>query len=122
MTKKVSVQVPATSANLGPGFDVLGLALSLYNEVHLETESPHFSSFRHTPPTTVVVEGEGAHFLPRDSSNMIVQAVHKVFEKAKRWPKDPLKIRTVNRIPLTRGLGSSSAAIVGGLCAANALT
>jgi homoserine kinase len=122
MSKKVSVHVPATSANLGPGFDVLGLALALYNEVHLETESGHFSSFRHSPPTTVVVEGEGSHFLPRDSSNLIVQAVHKVFEKAKRWPKDPLKIRTVNRIPLTRGLGSSSAAIVGGLCAANALT
>ena len=122
MSKKVSVHVPATSANLGPGFDVLGVALALYNEVHLETDEAHFSSFRQTPQTTVMVEGEGAHLLPRDHSNVILQAAFKVFEKAKRWPKGALRLRTVNRIPLTRGLGSSSAAIVGGLCAANALT
>jgi homoserine kinase len=122
MSKKVTVQVPATSANLGPGFDVLGLALELYNEVHLETDEGHFSSFRHSPPTSVTIEGHGAGRLPTDGSNLVLQAIFKVFEKAKRWPKGALRLRTVNRIPLARGLGSSSAAIVGGLCAANALT
>ena len=122
MNKKVTVHVPATSANLGPGFDVLGLALALYNEVHLETEEAHFSSFRQSPQVHVTIEGEGAGHLPRDASNLILQAVFKVFEKAKRWPRGSLRVKTVNRIPLSRGLGSSSAAIVGGLCAANALT
>ena len=121
MSKKVSVLVPATSANLGPGFDVLGLALELYNEVHLETDEARFSSIRRSPQTTVTIEGEGANRLPGDGSNLVLQAIFKVFEKAKRWPKGSLRVRTVNRIPLARGLGSSSAAIAGGLCAANAL-
>jgi homoserine kinase len=122
MNKKAVVHIPATSANLGPGFDVLGVALALYNEVHMEAEDGHFSSFRQNPTVNVVIEGEGASFLPHDASNRIVQAAFKVFEKAKRWPKEALRLKTVNRIPLARGLGSSSAAIVGGLCAANALT
>ena len=121
MSKKVIVHVPATSANLGPGFDVLGLALALYNDVHLETDSVHFSPFRQNLDTTVTIEGEGASFLPKDASNRILHAVYKVFEKAKRWPRGALRLKTINRIPLSRGLGSSSAAIVGGLCAANAL-
>src|SRR5207302_4592578 len=121
MSKKVSVLVPATSANLGPGFDVLGLALELYNEVHLETDEARFSSIRRSPQTTVTIEGEGANRLPGDGSNLVLQAIFKVFEKAKRWPKGSLRVQTVNRIPLARGLGSSSAAIAGGLCAANAL-
>ncbi len=105
MSKKVTVHVPATSANLGPGFDVLGLALALYNEVHLETDQTNFSSFRQTPALTLTIEGEGASFLPKDASNRIVQAVFKVFEKAKRWPRGSLHLKTVNRIPLSRGLG-----------------
>lgn len=122
MTKKVVVQVPATSANLGPGFDVLGVALSLYNEVHLETDDASFSSFRQTPVTSITIEGEGAGKLATDGSNLILRMALKVFEKAKRWPKGVLRLKTINRIPLARGMGSSSAAIVGGLCAANALT
>jgi len=122
MSKKVTVQVPATSANLGPGFDVLGMALALYNDVELETEESQFSSFRQSTSPTLTIEGEGASQLPKDSSNLILQSVTKVFEKAKRWPKGPWRLKTINRIPLARGLGSSSAAIVGGLCAANALT
>ncbi len=122
MSKKVIVQVPATSANLGPGFDVLGLGLALYNEVHLETDDTNFSTFRQTPATTITIEGEGAGQLPTSSSNLILRMVLKVFEKAKRWPKGAVRLKTVNRIPLARGMGSSSASIVGGLCAANALT
>src|ERR1700733_1289293 len=102
MTKKVTVHVPATSANLGPGFDVLGVALALYNEVHLASDSAHFSSFHQTPHATVTIEGEGAAFLPKDASNRILHAVYKVFEKAKRWPKGSLTLKTVNRIPLSR--------------------
>lgn len=120
--KKVFVQVPATSANLGPGFDVLGVALSLYNEVHLEMDEDSFSTFRQHPVTSVTIEGEGAGRLATDGSNLVLKMVNKVFEKAKRWPRGALRLKTVNRIPLSRGLGSSSAAIVGGLCAANALT
>ncbi len=122
MSKKVVVQVPATSANLGPGFDVLGMALSLYNEVHLETDDTNFSTFRQTPTTSVTIEGEGAGRLPTDSTNLVLQMALKVFDKAKRWPRGMIRLKCVNRIPLTRGLGSSSAAIIGGLCAANALT
>ncbi len=122
MSKKVVVQVPATSANLGPGFDVLGMALSLYNEVHLETDDAQFSSFRQNPIMSVTIEGEGAGRLPTDNSNLVLQMALKVFEKAKRWPRGMIRLKTINRIPLARGLGSSSSAIVGGLCAANALT
>ncbi len=120
MNKKVAVHIPATSANLGPGFDVLGVALALYNEIHLEVDGGGLSSFRQSPPVTVAIEGEGADKLPRDATNLVIRAAFKVFERAKKWPK-ALRARTVNRIPLSRGLGSSAAASLGGLCAANAL-
>lgn len=120
MNKKVTVHIPATSANLGPGFDVLGIALRLYNDVSFTADPKSFTPFRHTPHVSVEIEGEGAAALPRDLSNLVVRAAFKVFERAKKWPQD-LRIRLVNRIPLSRGLGSSSAASLGGVCAANAL-
>ena len=58
--------------------------------------------------------------MPRNPSNLVVRAAFKVFEKARKWPKE-LHVKLVNRIPLSRGLGSSSAASLGGICAANAL-
>ena len=91
------VRAPATSANLGPGFDCAGVALDLWNELEL------------TEGDGVVVEGEGAGELPEDASNLAVRAYALVADpRGKRF-------RFVNRIPLERGLGSSAAAIALGL-------
>lgn len=120
MKNKATVHIPATSANLGPGFDVLGVALQLYNDVTMEVGDGGFSSFKQSPHVMIQISGEGAEKLPRDASNLVVKAAYKVFERAKRWPK-ALTIQMTNRIPLSRGLGSSSAATLGGICAANAL-
>jgi homoserine kinase len=107
---RVLVRVPATSANLGPGFDALGLALGLHNEVILE-EADRIS---------VGVEGEGAGRLDDDAKNVVARGVALGFEVAGR-PFRGARLRCVNRIPLSRGLGSSAAAWVGGLVAANAV-
>ena len=108
--KSVTVRVPATSANLGPGFDCLGMALDLWNSVHMEVGQG----------ASVLVTGQGADELPHNTSNLVIQAAHKAFHKAGVEPP-ALKLHSRNMIPLSRGLGSSSAAIVGGLVAANAL-
>ena len=107
---RVRVRVPATSANLGPGFDALGLALGLYNEVVLEEADG----------VTVAVEGEGAVALSTGADNAVAQAARAAGEAAGR-PLRGLRARCVNRIPLARGLGSSAAAWVAGLVGANAL-
>lgn len=106
----VKVRVPATTANLGPGFDALGMALGLYNEVELALADE----------TTVAISGEGEATLPRDDRHLILSSARKLAEEAGKsvagW-----RLSQVNRIPLARGMGSSSAAIVGGLVAANEL-
>ena len=107
---RAHVRVPATSANLGPGFDALGLALALYNEVVAEEGQG----------VTVRVEGEGADRLPRDGSNVVARGVKLAYEAAGR-PFKGCALTCVNRIPAARGLGSSAAAWVGGLLAGNAL-
>lgn len=107
---RVRVRVPATSANLGPGFDALGLALALYNEV-TATEADDLS---------VTVEGEGRGRLDGGAKNVVARGVALGFEAAGR-PFRGARLHCVNRIPLGRGLGSSAAAWVGGLVAANAL-
>jgi homoserine kinase len=107
---RVHVRVPATSANLGPGFDALGLALTLYNEV-TATEADG---------VTVTVDGEGAGRLPSDGDNVVARGVRQAYEAAAR-PFKGVALRCVNRIPGSRGLGSSAAAWVGGLVAGNAL-
>jgi len=116
--KKVTVQVPATSANLGPGFDVLGVALGLYNDVSMASDQ----GFQSRPYTALAVRisGDGVDTLPIDKNNLIVRAAEVVFKEAGRWPKR-LSVEVMNRIPLARGMGSSSAAIVGGMAAANKL-
>jgi homoserine kinase len=106
---RVRVRVPATSANLGPGFDVLGLALGLYNEV----------VFEETDGLSLTIDGEGAGFLARGADNVVVRAARMAYEAAGK-PFRGAAIRCVNRIPPARGLGSSAAAWVGGLVAANA--
>ena len=106
----VEVRVPATSANLGPGFDVLGLALGLYNEI----------VYDEADRVAVAIEGEGAGRLDTGTGNVVVRAARMAYEAAgRRFPG--ATIRCVNRIPPARGLGSSAAAWVGGLVAANAL-
>ncbi len=102
------VAVPGSTANLGPGFDCLGMALGLFNtlEVH---EAAHFH---------MEVAGEGAELIPRGEENLVVQAMDRVFQQAGR-SRPPLRLYLENAIPLTRGLGSSAAATVAGLLAAN---
>lgn len=103
--------VAASSANLGPGFDSLGLALGLYDEVVLETTEFGLS---------VEVEGEGEGQVPLDSSHLVVRAVEHGL-KAAGVNATGLNVRCRNAIPHSRGLGSSAAAVVGGLAAANGL-
>ena len=109
---RVRVNVPASTTNLGPGFDVLGMALELYNTIEVEVSA---SGLR------IEIEGEGADILPRDESNLVYQAAKRVFHRLGMKPP-PMVIRSINRIPLARGLGSSGTAIIGGLMAANAIS
>ena len=107
---RVLVKVPATSANLGPGFDALGLALDLWNT----TEFFPAGSF------SLLIEGEGANKLAANEKNLIVRSAKKLYECLNK-PMPELGIRCINRIPLASGLGSSAAAILSGLLGANAL-
>ena len=108
---KAACRVPASAANLGPGFDCLGLALTLYNEVAVEIG---------VPKDKVEIVGEGAGELPEDASNLVVKAMHAAFDQLGRKPV-PLFVRCNNKIPLERGLGSSSSAVVAGVFLANEL-
>jgi homoserine kinase len=112
---RVTVRVPATSANLGPGFDCFGLALDLCNEVTIDTEA--------TPGVTW--EGEGVDELPTDGSDLVHRAMQHALECQRvHHPGAGLPtfaMHAVNRIPLERGLGSSSAATVAGVAIANVL-
>ena len=107
---RVHVRVPATSANLGPGFDALGLALALHNEIVAEEADG----------VTVKIDGEGADRLARDGANVVARGVRLAYEAAGRGFKG-CALECVNRIPTARGLGSSAAAWVGGLVAGNTL-
>ena len=106
----IRVRIPATTANLGPGFDCLGLALDIYNTVELSL----------AVATTVEITGEGQGQLSLGPNNLILQAADRLAEQTGQqvpgW-----HLRQHNEVPLARGLGSSSAAIVGGLVAANEL-
>ena len=117
---RVRVRVPATTANLGPGFDCLGMALDLWNEVCVEMATPGTPVEGGDRADLVSVSGEGASVLPTDRRNLVYRTVEDLV--ARSIPVVPdLKVRCHNEIPLARGLGSSAAAIVGGLVAANAL-
>src|SRR5262249_36168335 len=111
----------ATSANLGPGFDVLGVALHLFNEVHMEAQLERQKGAARPPfSVSVDVEGEGMDQLPRDESNLVVRAAWRVFDVVRLWPRS-LHVKLINRIPLSRGLGSSAAATLAGVVGANYL-
>ena len=107
----VEVRAPATTANLGPGYDCLGMALDLWNTLTVEV-LPAGSE------PAVVVLGEGAGELEADAQNLTYRAMEFLFNEAD-VPLPPLSLRCNNSIPLSRGMGSSAAAISGGLVAAN---
>lgn len=107
----VTIRVPASSANLGPGFDALGLALSLYDQVTAEVTGSGL---------VIEADGEGAADVPRDERHLVVSSMRRAFAALGESPAG-LSISCVNVIPHGRGLGSSAAAIVAGLVAARAL-
>jgi homoserine kinase len=98
-------------ANLGPGFDALGMALNMYNTVELEETGSG---------RLIEISGEGERDLPGNGDNLVARAVDKLFEGCSYHPSG-WRLRMENSIPLQRGLGSSAAAIVGGMVAANAM-
>jgi len=106
----ITIRVPATSANLGPGFDSLGLALDLWNETVITLAIEY----------TVQVNGEGKERLSLGENNLIIRSAQKLAEHVgKRLP--PFHVDCINRIPLSSGLGSSAAAKLTGLLGANIL-
>ncbi|MDP3980787.1 MAG: homoserine kinase [Chlamydiota bacterium] len=109
--KYVKVRVPASTSNLGSGFDSIGMGLDLYNEFEITVEKKGIK---------VEVVGEGEDKLPKNKQNLVCVAMDLAFKRLKFKPKG-LRIRTINHIPMERGLGSSAAAIIGGILAANAL-
>ena len=106
-----NAEVAASSANLGPGFDSLGLALGLYDQIVVETTDVGL---------IVEVEGQGAGQVPTSPEHLVVSAIHRGLEAA-GFRAAGLVVRCRNSIPHSRGLGSSAAAVVGGLAIANAL-
>ena len=107
MTERVTVRVPATTSNMGPGFDCLGMALDIWNVVQVEVGSSGFE-----------ISGEGSDSLPRDRSNLVYKSFCLAFAQFNQ-PVPRVSVVCRNEIPLGRGLGSSSAAVVGGLMAGN---
>ena len=111
--KEITITAPATTANLGPGFDCLGLALTLHNEVV-------FTETAANDKPTITVQGDCASTIPTDHRNLIYQAAVRTFTQLGRRPSG-LRIAQINNIPVGSGLGSSSAAIISGILGANAL-
>ena len=110
--KTVKVRVPGTSANLGAGFDTLGIACSCYNELELSLHRDEYLD--------IELQGEGAKDIPTDNRNIVWQSITQVLKKAGVEQEfRGAKLLMTNGIPLSRGLGSSAAAIVGGIKAAN---
>ena len=114
LNRTIRVRVPGTSANCGPGFDAIGVACTIYNDLELTLKGEE--------GIVIEIEGEGAANIPADERNIVLRAIRTILKRAHR--EDEVKgfhIRMTNHIPLSRGLGSSAAAIVAGLKAANAL-
>lgn len=111
--RPIRVMAPATTANLGPGFDCLGLALDLWNQLDVLPGDPGDGP-------VVEIIGEGAGELSTGKDNLVYRSMTFLFNEAAREPP-PMRLRCQNQIPLERGLGSSAAAIAGGLVAANAM-
>lgn len=112
MSKSVLVKAPATTANMGPGFDCLGMALDIWNTVSVEEGASGLE---------IEVSGEGKDELPRDESNLTYRSFARAYEEIGASPP-PVRMRCDNAIPLARGLGSSAAAAAGGLLAGSELS
>ena len=109
---RVVVRVPGTSANCGPGFDCFGLAATIYNDLDL--------TLLEDETLTIEANGDGAETIPTDDKNIVWRAARMVIERSGNGEKFKGGVlRMENRIPMSRGLGSSAAAIVAGLFAAN---
>jgi len=108
----VTVRVPASTANLGPAFDCLGLALDLWNETRVEVTGDRL---------ILEISGEGAETLPHDQTNRIVQAMARVYDEVSEKLPRGLRISCIQRIPPGGGIGSSAAATAAGLLTANTL-
>ncbi len=118
---KVSVKVPASSANIGPGFDCLGLALPIYNTITIEeTVLPGTGIEINMMSEEETIDEMVFDSIPRDENNIVYKAVEMLYNSIGQVPSE-LKINIQAQIPIARGLGSSSSVIVGGLLAANKL-
>ncbi len=112
MSERVTVRVPATSANLGPGYDCLGIAIDLENVAEIQIQ------FSGTGSLDIInISGEGSEFLARDERNLFIKAMRH-YESQSGAVLPSCQIALTNQIPLSRGLGSSAATIVGGIYAA----
>ncbi|MCI1901720.1 MAG: homoserine kinase, partial [Bifidobacteriaceae bacterium] len=112
-SSRVKVSVPATSANLGPGFDSMGLALGVRDEITVEALA--------SADTIITIYGEGHEYLPHDERHLIVQALRST-QEALGLPQTGVRLEAHNRIPQSRGMGSSASAIVAGVSAAVAFS
>lgn len=107
----IYVKVPASSANMGAGFDTLGVAVGLYNRIEIEE----------IPSGLEIINRNTKSYIPRDTNNLIYRAMLRLFEHV-GYASKGYRIAQRSNIPMTRGLGSSSACIVGGMLAANVIT
>ena len=118
---KVTVQVPATSANIGPGFDCLGLALPIYNTITIEeTVLPGTGVEINLMSENEVIDEMIFDNVPKDENSIVYKAVEMLYNSIGQEPSE-LRINIQSQIPITRGLGSSASVVVGGLLAANKL-
>lgn len=118
---KVSVKVPASSANIGPGFDCLGIALPIYNTVTIEeTVLPGTGIEINMMAEEEAIDEMAFENIPKDENNIVYRAVELLYNSIGQVPSE-LKINIESQIPIARGLGSSSSVIVGGVLAANKL-
>ena len=112
MSRKITARIPASTTNLGPGFDVLGLALKLYSTITLEiTEND----------SEVIVTGVDAEKIPNSTEHVAYQAVKSIYTRSGTPIPNGLKLCISNGIPAIRGLGGSGTAILGGMLTANVL-
>lgn len=107
----MKVRIPASCSNLGSGFDCIGLAVKIYNEIEV---NPSFGELK------IEIEGQGSDTLPRDENNLVYKAIRKVTDRIGIKNKN-FRIKVKNNIPIERGLGSSATAYLGGIVCANAL-
>jgi homoserine kinase len=118
---KVSVKVPASSANIGPGFDCLGMALPIHNIITIEeTVLPGTGIEINLMKESDSMSEMDFDNIPKDKNNIVYKAVEMLYNSIGQEPSE-LKINIQTQIPITRGLGSSSSVVVGGLIAANKL-